>query len=187
MSVLVLGKQTWEPMELGGQASICVDQRLKVQCTPLRNGQPGVLGRCSGKPVQGQALQKLRAVGEAPAGGQSHRSSCPRCRESLRTRSLVAVSLQSSPQNVLAEPMGGGLSHWGGDRLLPGLGHVLLGVAGFWNVPLGGSGASTARGRCSARLLRIDWPGWKVCIWKPLVFEPRQDCVLTSAHRQGLQ
>lgn len=62
-------------------------------------------------------------------------------------------------------------------RLLLAPGFVLLGVAGFWNVPLGRSGSTTTQGR----LLRIDGPRQSVHL-EALVFELRENCVCTSAH-----
>lgn len=47
MSALFLDKQSWEPMELGGQGSVCTDQGLKAQCALLRKGQPRLSGSLS--------------------------------------------------------------------------------------------------------------------------------------------
>lgn len=92
MSVLLLGTQSLEPMELGRQDP-SVQTNGSRPLAPFRGRvSPGVLGHCPGEPAQGQALQKLgRAVGDAPEGVKP-RVFLPGMERGVRTRSLATVN-----------------------------------------------------------------------------------------------
>lgn len=79
-------------------------------------------------------MQKLWAVGEAPAAGEAA-GLLPDVERGAGTGSLVAGAHSPVHRTVLAGPVGGGLSCQEGGQAAPGLRTLSAWSASFWDVP----------------------------------------------------